>query len=111
MSSGKLMSQCCHATFMALEQEDKKIISKWKKEGMCVIVLQCKNQTQLMGITKYLEQWNIKHHLYIDEGLTEIPMGTATALATGIFTEDMNWMFQELDLFVIKKTKPKGGKK
>jgi hypothetical protein len=37
--------------------------------------------------------------LYIDEGLTEVDMGTPTALATGIFTTDMNWMLGTLKLF------------
>ncbi|MCH7902805.1 hypothetical protein IIC68_03560, partial [archaeon] len=59
---------------------------------MCVIVKQCKNSIELFGIAKYLEQWDIPHHLYIDEGITEVNMGTPTALATGIFTEDQFWM-------------------
>ena len=99
MSIGKVASQVAHATFMALEQEDKNIKEKWKKEGMCVIVLQCRNTNQLFGIAKYLEQWKIKHHLYIDEGLTEVDMGTPTALATGIFTSDMSWMLSQLKLY------------
>lgn len=99
MSIGKIASQVTHATFMALEQEDNNVIKKWKNEGMCVIVLQCKDSIQLFGIAKYLEQWKIKHHLYIDEGLTEVDMGTPTALATGIFTENMNWMLSTLKLY------------
>ena len=99
MSTGKVASQVAHATFMALEQEDKKIIEKWKKEGMCVIVLECKDTTQLMGIAKYLEQWKIPHHLYIDEGLTEVDMGTPTALATGVLTEEQHWMLSQLKLY------------
>lgn len=99
MSPGKLMSQACHATFIALDQEDNKIIEKWKKEGMCVIVLQCKDIIQLMGIDKYFEKWKINHHMYIDEGLTEVDMGTPTALATGILTEDQFWMMSTMKLY------------
>jgi len=99
MSVGKIASQVAHATFKALEKEDKAIVKKWKESGMCVIILQCKNAAQLMGIDKYLEQWKIKHHLYIDEGLTEVEMGTPTALATGIFTEDMYWILSQLKLY------------
>ena len=100
MSTGKIASQTAHATFMALEkQEDKKLIDEWKNSGMCVIVLKCKHTQQLFGITKYFEQWNIPHYLYIDEGLTEVLMGTPTALATGVLTEDQFWMLSQLEPF------------
>lgn len=104
MSKGKIASQVAHATFMALERQrsvkgGKEIITKWMKEGMCVIVLECPTQIELMNINKYCEQWGIDRHLYIDEGITEIPMGTATAFATGVLTEDQSWMFSQLRLF------------
>lgn len=100
MSAGKIASQVAHATFMALEQHnDRTIINDWKESGMCVIVLECKDQQQIMGITKYLEQWNIPHHAYVDEGLTEIPMGTITALATGVLNEEQHWMLSTLRLY------------
>ena len=99
MSTGKIASQVAHSTFMALEKTDNKIKDKWKKNGMCVIVLQCKDSNQLMGITKYLEQWKVPNHLYIDEGLTEVDMGTPTALATGALTEEYFWMFSMLRLY------------
>lgn len=100
MSKGKMTSQGCHATFMALEnQKDNKLIDKWKKEGMCVIVLQCKTPLELFGIAKYLEQWGVPNHLYIDEGLTEVNMGTPTALSTGVMTEEQFWMLSTLKLF------------
>lgn len=100
MSKGKIASQVAHATFMALEnQNDRKLLEIWKKNGMCVIVLECKNSLELLGIDKYLEQWNISHHLYIDEGLTEVNMGTPTALATGIMTEEQFWMLGTMRSF------------
>ena len=99
MSKGKIASQVAHATFVALLREDKDIIEKWKNSGMCVIVLQCRDHVQLMGIDKYLTQWRIRHHMYIDEGFTEVRMGTPTALATGILTPDKIWMFSQLSLF------------
>lgn len=100
MSKGKIASQVAHATFMALEnQKDKGLINKWKKSGMCVIVLQCKNEIKLFGIAKYLEQWKIPNHIYIDEGITEVSMGTPTSLATGVLTEEQFWMFETMRLF------------
>ena len=104
MSAGKIASQTAHATFMAIEKQldllhQYKLIKEWKQNGMCVIVLECSNSTQLLGIAKYLEQWKIPHHLYIDEGITEIPMGTPTALATGVMPQEQHWMLSQLSLF------------
>lgn len=110
MSKGKIASQVAHSTFMALEsqrisdgkrtlKQTMKIQDKWRENGMCVIVLQCKNSIELMGIAKYFEQWNISHHLYIDEGITEVNMGTPTSLATGVLTEDQFWMLETMRLF------------
>ena len=107
MSKGKLASQVAHATFMALEQQHKKWwigderhkLENWKNNGMCVVVLQCKDSLELLGIVKYLEQWKVPHHLYIDEGLTEVNMGTPTALATGVLTEEHFWMLSTMELF------------
>lgn len=118
-SKGKMSSQVAHATFMALEKQraevekeltpdkkglccgasDRDNIEEWKKTGMCVIVLECKDSAQLMGISKYLDQWGIINHIYIDEGLTEVAMGTPTALAIEVLDEDKAWMFQKLELF------------
>lgn len=99
MSTGKVASQVAHASFMALEGENKALKSLWRDSGMCVIVLQCKDTAQLMGIAKYFEQWGIKHHLYIDEGMTEVDMGTPTALATGILKREQFWMLSQLKLY------------
>lgn len=108
MSKGKIASQVAHATFMALENQrgfadvtnlGNAIIEKWKESGQCVIVLECPTQLELINIAKYCEQWKIPHHLYVDEGLTEVPMGTATALATGVLPEEYHWMFSQLGSF------------
>ena len=99
MSIGKVASQVAHASFMGLGKENKDDIEEWKDNGMCVIVLQCKDTTQLMGIAKYFEQWDVIHWLYIDEGMTEVDMGTPTALATGILREDKWWMLEKLRLY------------
>jgi peptidyl-tRNA hydrolase len=66
-------------------------------------VLECEDQAHLMHIAKYCEQWNICHHLYIDEGLTEVFPLTATCLATGLIHEDDDWMFKEFKLYTEKK--------
>lgn len=102
MSVGKASSQVAHATFLALEHQyvyDKDTISNWKFNGMCVIVLEAKDPEHLNNIAKYLTQWDVPNHLYIDEGLTEVDPMTPTALSTGIITKDEFWMFEQFELF------------
>lgn len=103
MSKGKIASQVAHATYMAIEYQtdppQENIIKEWEKSGMCVIVLECKDEQQLNNLAKYLEQWNVPHHLYVDEGLYGCKPFTATALATGVLTEDKFWMFETMKLF------------
>jgi len=99
MSPGKIASQTAHATFMALEQENKKLVSQWKKRGMCVIVLKCKDPLQLSWINKYFDTWSIVNHMYIDEGLTEVIPMTPTALATGILDETQQMLMEVLELY------------
>lgn len=103
MSAGKIASQVAHATFMALEQEPSMIKRKWKKSGMCVIVLEAKSNNHLMEIDRYLEQWKVTHYLYIDEGYTEVPPMTATALATGIVKDRKQWMFEKFRMYGQKR--------
>ena len=99
MSEGKSNSQVAHAVFMALEkQHDKFLINEWKNSGKCVIVLKAKDTNHLMSIAEYFKQWNIVHHLYIDEGYTEVVPLTPTALATGVLTADQFWMIRKLKL-------------
>ena len=112
MSPGKIASQAVHASFMALEKQraierrdssNETNIEKWKENGQCVIVLECEDQEQLMSAAKYLEQWNIPHHLYIDEGMTEVLPLTPTALATGILDKNHWWMLSQFKLYGYKK--------
>jgi len=99
MSPGKIASQVAHATFMALEKENKPLIKKWKRGGMCVIILECKSVQQLRDTEKYLNYWDVINHLYIDEGMTEIFPMTPTALATGILDDDKQWMFSRFKMY------------
>ena len=100
MSKGKVASQVAHATYMALWKDGNKCLQdKWRKNGMCVIVLKCRDTAHLNDIAKYLEQWEIKHHLYIDEGLYGCEPFTPTALATAVILPSKYWIFKNLDLY------------
>ena len=116
MSAGKIASQVAHATFMALDKQSNIKgswssgepdgdwhIERWKESGMCVIVCEVETWASLIALDKYFEQWNVVHHLYIDEGMTEVEPMTPTALATGIIEDDKQWMFEKFKLFGAKK--------
>lgn len=113
MSPGKIASQVCHASFLALEKQREvifkstgkyepdqdNIINSWKKSGMCVIVLEAKDTQHLMNIAKYFEQWKIVNAIYIDEGLTEVAPMTPTAVATGVMPLSKHWMLSQFKLY------------
>lgn len=120
MSKGKIASQAAHASYFAIKKQiydsrnmnlvkifsnifndtdDENLVADWEVSGNCVIVCEVKDQAHLIQIDKYLDQWKIPHHLYIDEGHTEVGPLTATALATGVVREEDQWMFEKFKLF------------
>ena len=80
MSKGKTAAQVAHA----VTRLDVGV-------PRTMIVLQATTE-QLHNLDTYLERVNIPHHLYIDEGVNEVPPMSATALAFGMvedgFTPD-----------------------
>ena len=102
MSIGKSCAMTAHASYLALREQEKKgktIINKWLKNGECVIVLEAKTSTQMLGLQQYFNRKKIINHLYIDEGLTEVEMGEPTCLATGILTEEQSEFLSTMELF------------
>ena len=104
MSKGKIASQVSKVAVLALEssnREQKINIKKWIFEnGMMTIVLQVKNQIELQNVRLYLEQEKIMNAAYHDEGYTEVPPGTMTAIATGIIDREKDgWRFEKYKLF------------
>lgn len=100
MSPGKIASQVAHCTFIALDYEDEKLKTEWKHNGMCVIVLQVKDQIELHNVNYYLGQEKIYHASYNDEGYTEVPPFTMTAVATGIIDKEKEgWRFGKFELY------------
>lgn len=103
MSKGKVASQVAHAVAMSIRKTPQKLYEEWEKSGQCVIVLEAEDQIQMHGISKYLEQWKVPHHSYVDEGLTEVKFGDVTAISTIPLEEDKHWMFSTMKLFGSKR--------
>ena len=99
MSTGKAVSQGCHAAHMALKMENPDKILVWEAKGQCVLVCRVKTIAALKDTLMYLRDAGITCHLYIDEGYTEVDAFTPTALATGIIEPDKYWIFDKLELY------------
>ena len=94
MATGKAASQACHASLIALRNENVTRFQTWYTGGMCVIVLEVENTSRLRDVEKYCKDWEIIHHLYNDESEALKP----TCLATGIIKEEDQWMFSKFKL-------------
>ena len=102
MSKGKIASQVSKVAFLVgTIKGHNSDFQKWKKEnGMLTIVLQVKDQIQLNNVAKYLKQESIWFESYYDEGYTEVPAATMTAIATGILDKEKDgWRFARFRLY------------
>lgn len=101
MSTGKSIAQGSHAACKALEISDKGWVDAWNKYGFYTkIVLEARDGEHLKTFQKYLEDRGIKSVLIIDEGRTEIPKHTPTALGVEIVDKNEKGpIFKELDLY------------
>jgi len=86
MSTGKLISQACHACLGATEAAKKARPQSWRRwrgEGAKKVVVQAESLEELLGLVKKAEELGVAHFLVEDRGLTEVPPGTVTALGVG----------------------------
>lgn len=88
MSAGKVAAQVAHAV--------ARLDVKAPKE---MLVLQATTE-QLHNLSTYLTTLTLPHHLYIDEGVNEVPPMSATALAFGNVAEGFTPPFiKDFDLY------------
>lgn len=76
MSNGKVAAQVAHAVARVGVPAPKTVI---------VLV---GNTNQLYNLNNYVNRLNLPHHLYIDEGVNEVPPMSVTALAIGNYADD-----------------------
>ena len=110
MTAGKLGAQAAHAAVEAYRVSSDSMIHKWyiglhyKK-----LVMQANDDTHLMTIERYLNDRGFKTRLIIDEGMTEIPAHTATALGVEVVDKDSDHVratFSEFKLYREPKPQP-----
>jgi len=86
MSTGKLISQACHAAVESSELAKKlrhKAWRAWMDEGAKKVVLQVDSLEDLEELAEKAEGLDIVNVLIHDRGLTEVLPGTLTALGLG----------------------------
>lgn len=84
MSVGKIASQTAHAAMVAgLKAQTQEGFVPWLLGGMKKVVLEVANQAFLENFEKLAQSDGIVTHLVRDEGFTEVPFGSCTALAIG----------------------------
>uniref|UniRef100_A0A7S3UF50 peptidyl-tRNA hydrolase n=1 Tax=Picocystis salinarum TaxID=88271 RepID=A0A7S3UF50_9CHLO len=96
---GSLVAQACHATVAAtwLHREDehtKQYCAEGNLAHMHKVVLEVKGQTQLVNLSKKLEDAGIRHKLWVEQ-----PENFPTCLATKPYPkEDIQAHFRKLNL-------------
>ena len=83
MSTGKLISQACHASLASFLKSDDLAKNVWLREGMKKVVLKVSNEKDLLNLYKKAKKEKLPCELIEDRGLTQIESGSITALGIG----------------------------
>lgn len=86
MGKGKIAAQCSHASLQAYEkalEKDEVGAHNWSEYGAAKIVLKVQSEKELKMLYGAALKAKLPASLIIDAGHTQIPSGTATAVAIG----------------------------
>lgn len=88
LKKGKLAAQAGHATQLAMRMAEKRSalsrhwLSEWERGSYPKVALKVLSEENFDKLIEVLNMRQIAHAVVVDEGRTEIPAGTRTALAT-----------------------------
>jgi len=83
MSKGKLASQVAHASLAGWKLAKPGLRKAWEAEGTRKIVVEVKNEAELLSLERKVKKARLPAFLVSDRGLTEVPPGTLTCLGIG----------------------------
>jgi peptidyl-tRNA hydrolase len=108
MPSGKLAAQIGHASVESYIISNPKLIKRWRLGGHYTkLVMLARDTNDLRTIQQYIEDRGFKTKLIIDEGLTEIPKFTPTALGVEIVDKEDPHVLATFSSFELYRDKPK----
>lgn len=97
MSPGKVAAQAVHSAMLLNGNSKEDFLSDFRRT---VIVLEAKNSQQIMNLYTYLDQSDVDHDYYIDEGVNEVDAYSITALAAFVGDdESLREMFEAFPLY------------
>ncbi|MBU1974979.1 MAG: peptidyl-tRNA hydrolase Pth2 [Nanoarchaeota archaeon] len=88
LPKGKLAAQVGHAVIDAVFASNKKLVKKWKDQGMKKVVLKVKDEKELLLYESKLQDENIVTCTIVDAGHTVVSPGTLTCLGVGPAPEE-----------------------
>lgn len=83
MSTGKKISQACHASLGAYEKADESNVKSWREQGMKKVVLKVEGEKELVEVFRSAKDMGLPAYLVRDAGKTEISQGSKTCLGLG----------------------------
>ncbi|MAF98978.1 MAG: aminoacyl-tRNA hydrolase [Nanoarchaeota archaeon] len=83
LPKGKLAAQCCHASVDCVLKSPKRLVKKWRDNGMPKIVLKVKNLSEMKKVQQKAMQESLVTSLITDAGHTVVKPGTVTCLGIG----------------------------
>lgn len=101
MSPGKLAAQVAHAACLSQRGSNHKMVEAWYEFGFYTkLVMEARDAEHIRTIEKYLQERGIKSFIVIDEGHTEIPKHSVTALGVEVIDKnELGPIFKEFSLF------------
>jgi PTH2 family peptidyl-tRNA hydrolase len=82
MSTGKMITQACHASLKAYQTADSEIRSEWESQGEKKVILGVDGE-KMQQKKRELEVSGLSFSAVKDAGKTELEPGTETALSVG----------------------------
>jgi len=100
LTKGKMAAQAAHASVEAVLKSDKKVVAKWRSQGMKKVVLKVQDKTELLKYKQLAKDYGLVAALITDAGHTHIAPGTMTCLGIGPEKEkEINEVTGKLKMF------------
>lgn len=88
MSTGKAAAQVAHAAVEAYRLSEFGLTEAWRDRGYKKIVLACRDEAHMLNTAIYLDEKGYEVAPIIDEGHTEVPPHSFTAMGVPVLDKD-----------------------